>query len=220
MHFHLEVIMPPTKDIEAALDKILLPFSEHEKDSDRPFWDYYGIGGRWAGTKETCRYDAEKLEQFHKNLKAAKMTVSSIQMGKQKLEPASQIPMVDQMWNELFPTETGEITPCPLFAHANNQFDSNDLLACDICRVDEIAEKLTAHRVIIAAPGYQDELEAQYMLSVDEWNGVNFVQSAWDGKVLTVLEMFKSKIDHYTEEYQAKVTPQPNWICVTVDYHS
>ena len=60
MHYHLEVIMPPTADISTALDDILKPFDESCEDEDLKsvtFWDWYVIGGRWAGKKESCRFE-------------------------------------------------------------------------------------------------------------------------------------------------------------------
>lgn len=124
-HYHLEVIMPPQTDIISAIDSIMLPFDENrrgeEDHSGHDFWDWYVIGGRWAGTKESCRYDAGKLEEFYKWLQVEKITVAGLQCGKQALQPKSQIPKVDAMWNELFPTEDRTVTPCPLFARSLKQ---------------------------------------------------------------------------------------------------
>ena len=216
MHYHLEIIMPPTKDIGKALESVMEPFSEHNEENTETFWDWYVVGGRWAGTKETCGYAQEKIDAFYKVLNEKKITVSGIQCGKHKLEPESQIPIVDKLWNDFFPTEKGEIIACPMFSHSNNQYDGNDLISCDICLVEEIPESLTASRVIIAGSEYK----AKFMISDDMWNGVNFVKTRWDGKVLSTLEMAKEKFRNYTEEYREKNTPKPNWICITIDYHS
>ena len=221
MHYHLEVIMPPTSDISAALEEILNPFDENNKESRNQFWDWYVIGGRWAGEKESCRYDAEKLEKFYAKCQEANVTVSGVVCGKQKLAPETQIPMVDKMWDALFPTEDGTIVACPIFSHSNNQYDSNDLLACDVCLVEEIPENLTASRVIVASANYDESrLEAKFMTSDSIWNGVNHEDTAWDGKVKSVFGMYKERLEMYKEEYVENHTPKPNWICVTVDYHS
>lgn len=221
MHYHLEVIMPPTSDISSALEEILKPFEENNEESRNQFWDGYVIGGRWAGEKESCRYDAEKLEKFYIKCQEANVTVSGVQCGKPDLSPASQIPMVDKMWNELFPTEDGTIVACPIFSHSNDQYDSNDLLACDVCLVEEIPENLTASRVIVASANYDESrLEAKFMTSDSIWNGVNHEDTTWDGKVKSVLVMYNKRLEMYKEEYVEKHTPKPNWICVTVDYHS
>lgn len=225
MHYHLEVIMPPTNNIDKALESILSQFDENYNSEDgatgNEFWDFFVVGGRWAGAKETCRYDAGKMEAFYKEMNEKKVTVSGLQCGKQKLDPANQIPMVDDLWCKYFPTENGEITPCPLFSHSNNQYDSNDLLSCDICKVDEIPSQLKVERVIIAGPDYDDEkLEAKFMLCGDQWNGVNHMPIDWDGMVLSAIEKYKDKIKSYKDEYRNKQTPKPDWICVTVDYHS
>lgn len=225
MHHHLEIIMPSTDDIEKAISAILKPFNEdHDAPEDvtgNEFWDWYVVGGRFAGTKETCRYGADKIEKFRTLLMENDVTVSGVQVGKETLNPSSQIQLVDKLWNDLFPTENGEITPCPLFSHSNNQYDSNDLLFCDICKFDEIPQELSCDRVIIAAPTHNGEsVEGTFMLCDDQWNGINHMKIDWDGKVLTALNKFKEKLSNCMEEYAAKMTPDPSWICVTVDYHS
>jgi hypothetical protein len=222
MHYHCEIIMPPSKNIQETIEKILEPFCEHnEERTGNEFWDYFVIGGRWAGTKQTCQYDAEKIEKFYQDLRDKKITVSGIQMGKQELKPASQIPMVDELWNKYFPTEDGTITACPMFAHSNNQFDSNDLISCDISRFDEIPDGLTASRVIFAAPDYEGKrIEGKFMLCEDQWNGMNHMPISWDGKVKSAIDMYLKSLSNYTDEYREKYTPEESWICVTVDYHS
>lgn len=222
MHYHCEIIMPPTSNMEEALETILEPFSEYNEEiTGKEFFDWYVVGGRFAGTKETCGYAHEKLDAFYERLKEEKITVSGLQCGKQELSPASQIPIVDKIWNEFFPTEKGEIVPCPIFAHSNNQYDGNDLISCDICLVEEIPKALTASRVIVAGPRYDDtKIEVTFMISEDMWNGVNFVKTTWNGNVLSALEMMKTNLKGYKEDYIERVMPKPNWICVTVDYHS
>lgn len=225
MHYHCEIIMPKTADISKSIEEILLPFSENDEENEnhsgRSFWDSFVIGGRWAGAKERCTYPAALLEKFYVKMKENKITVSGLQAGKQSIEPKSQIPLVDEIWNEFFPTEAGEIVACPLFAHSNNQYDSNDLLSCDICRVDEIPEKLTCSRIIIAGPTYDDNgMEATFMLCDSMWNGVNHVDTTWDGKALSAITDWSKKLENYNKEYAEKFSPMEDWICVTVDYHS
>ena len=91
MHYHCEIIMPKTKDISKSIEEIMLPFSENNEESEdhsgHSFWDWFVIGGRWAGTKEKCTYNAESLEKFYVKLQENKVTVSGIQAGKQSLEP-------------------------------------------------------------------------------------------------------------------------------------
>jgi hypothetical protein len=216
--------MPKSKNIEKDIESIMAPFDENcdpEAYSGNTFWDFYIIGGRWAGTKERCGCDPDKLEQFLNELKKRNVTVSGLQCGKQKLSPESQIPMVDELWCEFFPTESGEIVHCPIFSHSNNQYDSNDLISCDICLVEDIPKNLTCSRVIIGGPSYDEaNVEANFMLSDSIWNGVNFENTKWDGNVLTAIEMFKDKSKGYKKEYIERSTPKNDWICVTVDYHN
>jgi hypothetical protein len=211
MHYHLEIIMPPSSNIKESLEKIMKPFDE--ETSEKGFWDWYVVGGRFSGEKEMCGYTEEKMKIFYEKLKEKKVTVSSFRAGKQTINPPEQIPMVDKIWNEIFPTENGEIVPCPIFSHSNAD---DTMISCDICRVEEIPEKLFAERVIIAGPDF----EANYMIAQDHWNGVNFVKIDWDGKVKSAIENFIKKCSRYKDEYKEKVIPKSNWICITVDYHS
>lgn len=224
MHYHCEIIMPRTKNIGEAIERIMKPFSENHDNSEdisgNEFWDFYVVGGRWAGTKEACEYDEKKIAKFYEALKDKKITVSGLQAGKQTLSPASQIPVVDKLWNNFFPTESGEITSCPKFSHSNDQYDSNDLLSCDICLVEEIPESLTCSRVIIAGFSYDDTIEATFMLCDSQWNGVNHMPVTWNRNVKTAIKMFEKSLVNYKEEYRNRVLPQPNWLCTTVDYHS
>ena len=61
MHFHLEIIMPPTEDVHAAVKSVLAPFDErlaYDADSGEgghSFYDYYAI--------ETCSYAKEKFRE-------------------------------------------------------------------------------------------------------------------------------------------------------------
>ena len=148
------------------------------------------------------------------------MTVSGLQFGEQELSPADQIPMVDALWNEFFPSRTGEIVPCPIFKHSNDQYDSDDLHSCDISLVEHIPEDLTAAHVIIAGPDYEGKkMHATYMISQDAWNGVSHMPVDWDGKVLSAIEKAKEHFKHYREEWKETHIPQKDWLCVTVDYH-
>lgn len=221
MHYTLEIIMPPTEDVEASLKEVMAQFDECPEDDEDGnakygFYDYYLIGGRWAGRKVKAMYDEERMSAFTKRLNDENITVSGIQFGKQEISPASQIPIVDSLWNEYFPDSP--IKVCPLFKHSNSK---EEVLHGDICKIGDIPERLTASRVIIAAPNYDGSaLEAKYMIEDAYYNGVQFRDTGWDGNVLGCLEAYKDMIKGYQEDYRKKHELNADWICVTVDYHS
>jgi hypothetical protein len=224
MHHHLEVIMPPVDDIEIAVKQILEPFNENGKDEDgerntHAFWDWYVIGGRWAGVKLECTLDLQKKDEFFAELTRLKVTVSGLQAGKQSLQPESQIPMVDALWNEMFPDSP--LKACPFFSHFNNQYQNSDGFP-DVMRLKDMPKELKPSHVIIAGPHWNDEakLEAKHMVQDSLWNGVSFVKAAWDGRVQSVIDEFQLRMKSYTPEYAAKHVPQDDWLVVTVDYHS
>lgn len=212
MHYSLEIIMPPVADVKAAVKDILRPFSENEEDARHSFWDWWKIGGRYSGHKAEATVAPEKLEAFQAELKRRKVTVSGLVWGKQELQPTSQIEMVDALWREMCP---GAGQSCPMFKHSGERSGS------DVCTFKDLPPALTAYKLIIAAPDYEGKkLEAVSMFTKALWNGVTHEDTKWDGSVASGIAMHLARLENYKKEYAAKVTPQPDWIAVTVDYHS
>lgn len=236
MHHHLEVILPPVVDLKASLDQIMSRFGEEVEDVDNAiscpecgencgyenrysFWDYYVIGGRWAGAKLEASLDKSKMMSFRQELVNRGVTISSFRTGKPELSPSSQIPMVDSLWNEFFPES--QLKACPLFNHFNDQYkDSVDYP--DVMRLKDMPTSLTAERVIIAGPHYgeEDKLEAKFMAQEEFWNGVNYYDSKWNRVVIDAINEYKEKIKDHAEDYKEKHMPKDDWLVVTVDYHS
>lgn len=210
--------MPPTDDVGAALEQILKPFDEQGQDEDgtpnhNTFYDYFVLGGRWSGSKAEALIDRDRRKAFSAMLQEKNITVSGLQMGKPELAPASQIPVVDALWREWFP-ESG-LSVCPLFAHSGEQ------LSMDVCELSKLPAGLTAARVIVAGLDYKGEkLDAKYMTSEMIWNGVNFEDTKWDGTVQSALDEHIKRTKHWREDYREANTPKPDWLVVTVDYHS
>jgi hypothetical protein len=236
MHYHCEIVIPPTMDIEAAVTSVLNPYCEHVEDLDEDdqytakrygFWDFWVIGGRWAGRKLLAKYDKAKVDEFYEWLQAEKITVSDIQFGKQELSPASQVPKVDAKWNEMFPS--AEFVPCPVFRHSNDQFGKglSSTLPSDITRLSDVPAALTCGRVIFAKPSFVSEskdwtgpLEAAFMLTDSAYNGCNHMKVEWDGTFASAVDKYRESLKNYSEEFAARVTPQNDWLVITVDYHS
>ena len=219
MHYHCEIIMPPTHDVEAAVNAIMARFDENapdDKDGDHDarftFWDWYVIGGRWSGHKLLARLDAAKLDEFQAMLTKMEVTVSGVQAGKPSLQPESQIAEVDRLWVEHFP-DAG-FTQCPLFKHYTGTMG-------DVCRVEELPEGLTASRVIVAGLDSDGNgLRVKTMQQRDAWNGVNILKTAWDGKIAAALAAHAERISWYRDDLREALTVKPDWLAVTVDYHS
>lgn len=219
MHYLLEIILPnDTKDIKKAIDQTMEPFSEHEESNYNAFWDFYTIGGRFAGQKLIDTFDEERLNKFYEILNENKVTVSSFTCGKQEIKPADQIPFVDETWNDLFPENDGR--PCPLFSHSNNQYDEYGIICGDIMPVKECLEFNCEHVIIATYQDYCGSFRAEFMLQVSLWNGVNFQGTNWDGKIGRAVEMFLDRTKTYNDEYKKRFENIYNWLSVTVDYHS
>ncbi len=226
MHYHLEIVLPPTDDIQGAIEHIMEPFNEKREDVSLPFWDFFSIGGRFAGAKKVAGYDKATITAFHEWCQTEGVTVSGIQCGKQTLQPAEQIPKVDAKWNELFPPDDGKPAACPLFDHSNDRYghDGNSSLPGDICTLKEAGHATCGH-VIFAAPSYVGDVrtgppEAIFMLTTTAWNGVNFMPVKWDGTLAQALALWKERLKGGSEEYRKACDPQDDWLAVTVDYHS
>jgi len=221
MHYLCEIIMPPTDNIEQAVEQILKPYCEHnegDESDDNAFWDWYVIGGRFAGQKLISGLDPEKLDLFYDELKELKVTVSSLQAGKQTLQPSDQIPMVDNLWKKHFPDFKGE--NCPLFSHSNDQY--SEYMNGDVMKFNDVPDDLKCARVIFAAPAYGDEdgFRAGYMLSDSIWNGVNHQKTDFDGVFSSAKKLFIESVKGYKKEYIEKIKPTNEWLVVSVDYHS
>lgn len=222
MHYHIEIVMPPTDDVRASVAAIMAPFDENASDEDASshrFWDFFVVGGRFAGAKVEARIGRERLDAFHAELTARKVTVSGLTCGKQTLSPATQVPMVDALWREHFP-DSG-LAVCPLFSHSNDQYDSGDTLPDDVCRLKDVPPDLKAARVLIAGPKWDgDGVQAHYMAQEDFWNGLNHVRGAWDGTVASALADYGAKLEYMKPEWREKASPREDWLVVTVDCHS
>lgn len=217
MHRHCEIIMPPTKNIEKAVKEVLAKFNEDQGDNEDGyekygFWDWYVIGGRWSGNKLEQSLDRAKMEAFRAELIEKGVTVSGLQWGKQELQPASQIPMVDALWRERFPESP--LKTCPLFKH------SGELLAGDVMKFADVPRTIEAARIIFAGEESGEGLEATYMVEDSYYNGVCWHDSKWDGTLGDALSMFEEHHKNYKAEYREQITPKADWLVVTVDYHS
>ena len=210
MHDILEIIMPKSENIKESINKIMDYFIDEDNEySD--WYDFYVIGGRFSGFKRESLIDKDKLEKFNDKLKELKITVSSFTAGKQQLNPPEQIPIVDNLWKEMFP-ETG-LDVCPLFNHFNNQYE--DSIEEDVWSFKDIPLNLKVSRVIIA-----NEDKPVYMIQDEFWNGVTHIKTNWDGTIKHALELFKKRCKNYNEEYKKQITPKDDWMCITVDYHN
>ena len=129
MHYHCEIIMPPTDDIESAVKTALDPFSTHLEGDERheaAFIDWYVIGGRWHGQKIINRLSKETIDAFYDELDASGITVSGFRIGREEINPPDQIPAVDEIWKRHFNDTPFE--KCPFFKHGADPYkDQHDL---------------------------------------------------------------------------------------------
>lgn len=226
MHYHLEIVLPPDhENLEEAVAAVLAPFDENVEENRQPFWDWWVIGGRYAGQKLLAGLDQSKVTEFYQWMKDEGVTVSGFVAGKQELSPKDQIPKVDAKWREMFPQSKQET--CPLFNHSNDQYGrvGESTIRGDISKLGESPADLECERVIFAGREWEDDgwtgrIRPVFMLSRDWWNGVNHLNSDWDGKVSTAIERWRKHMESYAHRYRLIHEPNDEWIVVTVDYHS
>jgi len=203
MHYRMEILMPPTQDVEAKLQEVLKDFSENNEESRNAFYDYFIIGGRWSGKHNMDGFGQDKLDRFYAELTENKVTVSSIQFGKQKLSPSSQIPFVQEIWNKYFPGE------CPVFDHYTG---GGDIITWKEAQTKDI----TCLRFLVT----NKDFEPEYMTMDSAWNGVSWIETKWDKTVKGAFQEYTEKMSRYKEEYRIENEPKDDWLLVTVDYHS
>jgi hypothetical protein len=218
MHYHLEIITPPNEDVKTVVEKILAPFDENgdKKEEDysakHAFWDWWQVGGRYSGNKLLARLGEDRIASFRKLLHDQHITVSDFRAGKPTLSPADQAETVNMLWRDAFPDWPS--VACPLFD--NYKSDTGDVM-----KLEEVSEGLACSHVIVAGPNYSGEnIEAKFMIQESIWNGVTHCKTAWDGTLAAAIGMALDRIKDYKPEYAARLTPQADWLVVTVDYHS
>ncbi len=227
-HYICEIIIPPGHDVVEAVQAILAPYSENLDANDdvasgHPFWDFYMIGGRFAGRKAECGLDQGKLKDFRKWMIDEKVMVQGLVCGKEELATEEMRVKVDAKWREMFP---GGGPKCTLFRHSNDQYANDEWLPGDVMPLADLPKGLSASRVIIAAPGWVKEgwngkLRATFMIQGDFWNGVTWVDTTWDGKVQSAIDQHESQVKkHGTDDYIKVATPTGEWVAITVDYHT
>lgn len=83
--------------------------------------------------------------------------------------------------------------------------------------IEDLKEDLTASAVMIARINpVTKTLEPGYLIHREYWNGVCFIETAWDGKVSQALEMAKD----FLSNSQDNLGISFDWLTVCVDYHS
>lgn len=240
MHYRCEIVMPPTDDVRGAIASILRPFSEERPDDATDddwspgygFWDFWVLGGRWAGQKMVEQYGKERVDEFWAWCAEAGIKVSGFVAGKQTIATPEMREQVDAKWSEMF-SPAGTMVRCPLFDHANDQLGlrGESALPGDVMLYAEVPDTLTCSRIIFAGPSYDHDstnkampwtgpLKATFMLTDAEWNGVNHMPVRWDGTLGDARRQFEEHFRGYKDEYRRAVTPTGLWLVATVDYHS
>ena len=214
MHFHAEIVIPPTaeNEIEGKLRDMLAPFNENNEESSNTFFDYWVLGGRWSGAKIKAKLGRQAIDEFYSWLQERKTTVSSFTAGKQTLRPTNQAAEIDAEWSRRFPEFAGH---CPLFDHYRGT-------NMDICAVNDIPPSLECETLVIAAPHWEDcsRLEANGLQHGEIWNGVEHQKTMFDGNVAKAITAYNEKIaKRYKEGVQGNYLVRSDWLCITVDYH-
>lgn len=216
MHFHLEIIMPHTENLEAEISRILAPFDEGSEESRNAFWDWYQIGGRWTGTKdgfdpasdennvercEICQGTGFRADEVGKRAREAEATYTCNGCGK---------------WNE-----GGKWTHSEFGAGKRLKWPTAwAQYKGDIMPLRDVKKDQKAFRVIIAGMNHAGTgMEAVFMACRENWNGVSFDESSWDGTIESALEKHRDRAKNYRAEYAERITPTDEWIAVSIDYH-
>ena len=226
MHEHLEMFLPPqaSENIEVWITNLLTPFAVHYKDEQYgdpnpyAFYDYYRIGGGYAGRHLLQRIDPDgsRTREIWADYRALFDNQKHRDLDDEAVELRHR-----NLWRNHFP-DGGPI--CPLF-------QSNVKVESDICLVGELAPGLTAARMFVAQNRNGDtagELPEHlnmhsvcfYMLCVEVWNGANLQRTDWNGLVSDGIERQQAHVrQHYRQEFYQDYAINDDWLVATIDYH-
>jgi hypothetical protein len=217
MHASVEVVLPPAEpadedypiniytDLRDRLGAIM--DTSRNVGPEKGWWDWWVPGGRFSGKKLMARIPEDQLKAFYEELVKRKITVSAVVAGKQTISPASQVPLVDELWRQMMP---GQGDVCPLFDHYHDKYIDDHINESDVCLVKDIPERLSTLHVVVADPDNADE--AIEVIHKEYWNGKRFKETGFDGNVKKLVTKLMA------ERPELKI--QPNWLVVTCDIHN
>ena len=247
MHELVEVVIPPVvgelgdekewyPTVEGALEDTLKKLCTSVKPKKRhpgAFWDWYVIGGRFAGSKLRKKVildvGQEAFDRMWDKLDERGPMCSGVVAGKQSIVKPEDQEFADNLWREL----SGRDEPNPYFEHSNNQYAPGlaGTLPMDICRLSEVPENHTCRRVVFATqrqkyvedrePGgrfvAQDRIKPFFMLSAEIWNGFTFEETAWDKTFKSALELYRKQGECINQEFCPQA--RDDWWVISVDAH-
>jgi len=200
-------------DLGKVISTAMAPYNEER--SERGFWDWYVIGGRYAGSVLRSRLGHERLKVFDDALASRKVMVKAVRCGKEELADAQTEEVVDAIWRYMFP-DSGLAT-CPLFKHGSpSQYDKRGELPYDVCTVADVPQSHSVHTIALVTVNHADTTYIDSLLHSEIWNGATFQKTTWDGTFGAALSHFNERLARYREPESVN----PNDVVVTLDYHS
>ena len=227
MRHHVELIVPPTivpppimppttlVQIKERVLDILYPLSgwaarEGPTTTDC-LYDWLHFGGHFAGTKLYLRLDPERRRQFWDELDREAFDSDTHRIGQDRMwgiegnvedrdssiDPGRlwsvrDIPAVDALWRKWFPEDkVGKFPLSPYYPEGKQ----------DICRVDQIPEKLTAYAVVVA-----NEDKELFQFRSEVFGEHTWRSTGFNGFVLDALRQCRA----------CGVEPAPDWLAVTL----
>ena len=202
-HYHVELIMPPTPwfAIEDRVLDILLPLRKGDDEETwpaDPLYDWYKIGGRFAGTKYGLGCDPKRLRKFYEELYSEAFATDVTVIGGARFWSDSDLPKVNALWRKWFPED--EVGTCPFIG----PYPTGEQ---DICRVDRIPDELAADAVVVGNEADQ----VVFRLAIEIWDSARqeFQRTGFDGSVPDALRRCRAQ----------GIEPAGDWLAVTLDCH-
>ena len=183
MHYHAEVYLKKLNG-KPLMDAVGAHMNRGVKS--KVGWDWFVIGGRWSGEKLLAKLDKDRLKAFWVEFKKRGYGWPSAEHSDEERRRDSQA-----LFMEFFPDFKGEI---PVWRDQYKREGGEG----DVAKVEDLPETLSCHTLIL--PGKR----RAEVLQIEEWNGKDFVKTAFKGDVVAELKR-RGLTDGYL---------------VTVDYHS
>ena len=217
---HLEVVIPPTDDVETAVADAMATFHvTNDRCTDR-FWESYVIGGRWSSVKLESMLEASRFQSFMDDLDRYPVEADVSPGELPKIVRPRDRRKVDRVWRKWFPTLSVDV--CPYFQHFQARYSGRAVWP-NVVKVGELGPVLRASRTLIVVPTSIGDLNATgpvvFALFIAGVTGGR--DAPWDGDV-------NRAIREHGEMCRASdgagkfdlVAPVDDWLVVTVDYSS
>ena len=218
MHSHTELITPlPNQEYSEILHiaEICLGAYSYENNSIHAFYDWYQVGGRFKYRKLVQNQSEEEIKEFTSAAKDIDNNFSDITNIINERDK-KQINKLKQIWKKTFPDKDEN---CPFINKLSRKHDETE------CYVDhfpyltalgETPKNLDLGTILFTTPDrcisfiFPDQLKLIFDKPID----------SVPHTIKHALLYYEKVIDRLWPGQKERLTPNDEWIALTIDYHN